>query len=548
MSIDLLIRNARIWTGDPARPWATSLAVTGGRVAGVGTEDGTEPEGDVATVVDLDGAFVVPGLHDVHNHHAVAGRTDLFECRFLPTDSLEAALDAVAAYARDLPPDGWVVGGNWGSNLLDRLSTLEAREALDAAAGGRPAMLRDDSNHNRWVSSEALRLAGIDAGTPDPAGGQVHRDPATGEPTGVLIEAGGLLVEKALAATATGSLEDDARCSERGIEILHTHGITAFQDAATSLQVLRALKHLDDTGRLKAWVVSSMPVNDVIFGSDPVGEELFAHREEVRSPHHFPDSVKIFLDGVPTSRTAAFLEPYLPDDLHGECWRGGTTMPAEDLLDVLRRTAAQGLSAKIHCTGDASVRMTLDAIATVRAEGHTDVRYHIAHGQYVHEDDVPRLAELDVVADLSPTLWFPGVILDAIKKCVPAERAERMHPNRWLLEHGTVLAGGSDWPVSVTPDVWLGIQGLVTREDPSGEFPGTLWPEQALTLEEALTVYTSASARAMGLSEHTGSLELGKSADFVVLDRDPFRTDPHELATITAQQTWFAGELVHRRH
>ncbi|MQA12406.1 MAG: amidohydrolase family protein, partial [Pseudonocardiaceae bacterium] len=415
------------------------------------------------------------------------------------------------------------------------------------AAGGRPVLLRDDSCHNRWVSSAALAVAGIDANSTDPAGGTVVRDPATHAPVGLLIESALIPVERAHAASAPASVEQNAGASRRGIEILHSFGITTFQDAAASLPMLEALKHLDDTGRLDAWVVTSLTVNDKVFGTHPLGQDLIDRRETYRSTHHRPDFVKIFLDGVPTSKTAAFLEPYLPDDMHGADWRGEATMSQDELTGWLLRVAAQGLSAKIHCTGDRSVRMTLDAVAAARAAGHTAPAFHIAHGQYIADEDLPRLAELSVVADLSPALWFPGVIVEAICACIPRERAERLHPNRDLLDAGVLIARGSDWPVAPSPNPWYGIHGLVNRADPTGTFPGRLWPEQAITVAEALHAYTLGAAHAMGTDDVTGSLKPGKSADFVVLDRDPLAVPVDDLAATTVDQTWFAGRKVYQR-
>lgn len=538
--------NAVIRTQDPQRPWASSMAVSGGRIAAL--DDGVEAlRGEGTETIDLGGAFVMPGLIDIHNHHSLAGAADLFECNFLPTDTVDTILDTVARWSATLAPGAWVVGGSWGSGLFEQLSRLETLARLDDASGGRPVLLKDDSKHNRWANSAAMALAGIDAQTADPTGGEILRDRATGQPTGVLIEAGGVLVERVVAQTQGYSLDEMAHACSRGIEILHSYGVTAFQDAATSLQIMEALRHLDETGSLKAWVVSSMQVNDFIFGTTPLGDDLISRGEEFRTAHHRPDFIKIFLDGVPPSRTAAFLEPYLPDDHHAHDFAGHATMPAGELTDWLRRTAKAGISAKIHCTGDASVRMVLDAVQVVRAEGFRDVKYQIAHGQFIHEDDLPRFAALDVSADISPSLWFPGVIYEAIKTVLPAERATRMQPNRDLLDSGARIAGGSDWPVSVSPNAWEAIQGLVTRADPTGQFPGTLWPEQAISFEEALAAYTSASAEALGLADLVGSLAPGKSADFIVLNQNPFEVEPASLGRTEAVQTWFAGEQVFQR-
>ncbi|NKX50769.1 amidohydrolase family protein, partial [Arthrobacter deserti] len=501
---ELLLVNGTIDTLDAGTPRTHALAAAGGRIQALGA--GAEAlRGPDTAVVDLGGAYVMPGLLDVHNHHLLAGQMDLFELDAPPTLDLDGFLQAVADHAAALGPDEWVVGGSWGSGLLGGINTAATLARLDEAAGGRPALLKDVSKHNRWASSRALGLAGIGGGTPDPDGGRILRDGA-GRATGVLIEAGGVLVEKALTRLRPVSVGDLARAAARGIEILHSYGITGFQDAAASLQLMRALKDLDERGELQAWVVTSMQANDFIFGTAPLGEGIIAHREETRSLHHRPDFIKIFLDGVPPAGTAAFLVPYLPEAGFPECHCGGTTMDPAELEGWLAGTAARGISAKIPCTGDASVRLVLDTVAKARAAGHTAPKYHIAHGQFVHPDDVARFAELDVTADISPSLWFPGVISEAIATVLPAERASRMQPNRALLDVGARVAGGSDWPVAVPPNAWEGIYGLVPRRDPTGQFPGALWPEQAISLDEAIRVYTTACAEAMGVDDVTGSL------------------------------------------
>ncbi len=545
MSRSTLHRNARIWTLDPGRPWADSFLVRDGIIAAVGDGQLADDTGDVE-VIDHGGAFVMPGMADVHNHHFLAGRADLFELAIDATADFDSVLTAVERWAVKLPPDAWVVGGGWASTLNERIAEPESLIALDKVTGGRPALLRDDTVHNRWVNSRALELAGITRDSVDPDDGTVVRD-ATGAPVGLLIESALIPVERARLAAAPSTVEQDAAACARGIEILHSFGITGFQDAAASLPMLRALRHLDDKGELPAWVVTSMQVNDKIFGIDPVGRPLLDAAQAHRSAHHRPDFIKIFLDGVPPSRTASFLEPYLPDAEHGDDWCGATTMTLPELTDWLISVAREGLSAKVHCTGDGSVRMMLDAVEAVRDAGHKATKFHVAHGEFIAPDDLPRFASLGVVADLSPALWFPGVINEANTSCLSRDRAERSCPNRDLLDAGVLLAGGSDWPVMPSPDPWPGIQGLVTRADPTGTFPGQLWAEQAITVEEALYAYSLGGARAMGTDDVTGSIEVGKSADFIVLDRDPLTTPVHSLIDTRVVTTYFAGLSVYRR-
>lgn len=540
---DLILTGATVRTVDRSRPVATAIAVADGRIIAVGSDADVEAfRGRRTEVRDLAGTAVYPGFVDVHNHHEVAGVTDLFELSFGTSLDLDAILSLVRERAASLPVGAWITGGSWASTLMDELNTSSARRRLDEAADGRPVMLSDDSHHNRWANSEALRLAGI-AKDAIPADGVTLLDATDGEPTGVLLEAAGILVAQAHARAGGLSAEQHRAASRRGVEMLNSFGVTAFQDAAASLEILDALKSLDDAGDLNAWVVSSLTINDEIFGHEPVGDDLIARGEEFRTAHHRPDFAKIFLDGVPPARTALFIDPYLPDDAHGAHFHGTTTMSFDELYDWLRRVAERGLGAKVHATGDGSARLLLDVVERVRAEGFTDTPFQIAHGQFLADDDIRRLVDLRVSADISPFIWYPGVIPDALA-AVLGDRAEHSQPNRSIIDAGGLVAGGSDWPVSESPNPLEGMQGLVTRADPLGRAPGTLWLEQAITAEEALEVFTINAARAMGLADETGSIEVGKSADFVVLDRDAVAGPADRMIQARVLSTWFAGREV----
>lgn len=540
---DLIFTGATVRTADRANPLVEAVAVAGGRILAVGTAEEMEAlRGRRTEVRDLGGAALYPGFVDVHNHHAIAGVTDLFELSFGTALGLDEILDLVRQRAASLPDGAWVTGGSWASTLMDELNSSAVRDRLDEASGGRPVMLSDDSHHNRWANSAAMRLAGITKDT-IPEDGVTLLDAVDGEPTGVLLEAAGIPVAQAYARAGGLTPDQHRAASKRGVELLNGFGVTAFQDAAASLDILGALKSLDDAGELNAWVVSSLTINDEIFGYDTIGEALVERGEEFRTAHHRPDFVKIFLDGVPPARTALFIDPYLPDEVHGAHFHGTTTMSFEELYDWLRTVAERGLGAKVHATGDGSAQLMLDVVERLRDENFTDTAFQIAHGQFLADADVERLARLRVTADISPFIWYPGVIPDALA-AVLGDRAEHSQPNRSIIDAGGLVAGGSDWPVSESPNPLEGMQGLVTRADPLGRAPGTLWLEQAITAEEALEVFTINAATAMGLDEETGSIVPGKSADFVVLDRDAVAGPADEMIRARVLSTWFAGREV----
>ena len=550
VTADLILQNGKVYTLDRSRPWAEAIAVRGGKIVAVGRD------GDIAALagpgtrtVDLRGRMVLPGIIDVHNHHLRGGQADLFETNFSPLLSFDDILALVRERAAKAAPDEWIYGGIWGSDIIGRLYSTAAKEALDGASLGRPVMLRDDSQHNRWVNSKALEIIGITAATPDPDGGEIIRDAATGEPVGLLLEKASSLAEMAVDATVPNPTERNMASARRAVEILNSYGITAFQDAAAMLPVLKALSALDAQNRLSAWCVASLPAHNSLFGEDVVGDDLIAMRENFRSAHVRPDFVKLFMDGVPPARTAAMLEPYVASPLYGCCFRGDSKLSVPELARWIAKCEKQGIATKIHCAGDASVRDTLDAIDVVRSFNGPGLKlmHHIAHASFIDPADIPRFKELGVVADLCPIIWYPSPIVEAIKAVVPADRAERFWPNRDLLANGVLMAAGSDWPVMPDPDPWLGIEGMVTRRNPGGDFPGALWPEQALDLATVLEIYTLNPAKAMGIDDVTGSIETGKSADFIVTDRNLFDIPAEDLADTKVLTTYFEGRVVYER-
>lgn len=548
---DLVVRNARIYTLDATKPWATAMAVRSGRVIAVGDAGDVENLAGADTeVVDLDGRMVMPGIVDVHTHMLMGGQAELFELRFSSTAGIEHILGVIREHARKIPPGGWIVGGQWSTDKLETLDTAQMLAALDEASQGHPVILKDDTYHNRWVNSATLRLAGIGADTPDPPGGRIGRD-AGGTPTGVMIESGAGLVERVLAESGHFTAQMDRDAMAHAIGTLNSFGVTAFLDAAAMESTLAALKGLDDRGQLTAWSVAAMPSVEPSFMFGISGDELFRRGPQYRSTHVRPDYVKFFLDGVPGTRTAAFHEPYQPvPPARCCCFCGTTTFSFPELVVWIDKCERQGLAAKVHCTGDAAVSQLLDAVEVVRKlRGPTSLVHHVAHASYIRDEDLPRFAALGVAADLSPFIWYPTTFLEGHKLTMGDERAMRFWPNRDLKAAGALMAGGSDWPVMPNPDPWDGIEGLVTRRNPRGEFPGVaLWPEQALELADALAIFTINSARAMGLGDTIGSLEAGKSADFIVLERNLFEIPADDIADTRVLQTWFEGRKVYQRN
>jgi predicted amidohydrolase YtcJ len=547
-SADLVLRNGAIYTVESGKPWVEAVAIKAGKYVAVGrnAEIG-KWIGKNTQVIDLAGAMVMPGLNDVHQHPLDGGYESLYSCSIPASATFDATIELVRGCAAKAEPGDWIVGGAWGSQHIERLSSLAALKALDEASGGHPVFLRDDTFHNRWVNSDALRRAGIDTTTPSPEGGVIVKDAANGQPVGLIKEFPAFRAVEALLPERQPERMRQAALA--AIKLNNSFGITGIQDAYSSEGYLKVWSGLDRNSGLNAWLVASMPAMPSPNPKERYGLALVNARNEFRTAHVRPDFAKLFLDGVPPARTSFFLEPYVEDAAHGAHFHGAANYTLKQLTDTLAALDKRGIPVKMHATGDASVRLALDAIAEVRSRnGAHGPRHHIAHTSFVAPEDIPRFKQLNVVADESPMLWFPTGLWYAIAAAIGQERAAQFWPMKNLQEAGALLAGGSDWPAGQdTPNPWIGIEGMVTRRNPTGEIPGALWPEQAISLTDALQVYTLNSARAMGMEKLTGSIKVGKSADLIVLDHNLFKIPAEQISHVAVQRTYFQGHVVYEQ-
>lgn len=542
---DTIIIGARALTVDRENSWIEAFAISSSLIIATGTNaEILELAGEHTRVIDVEGKMIMPGIVDVHSHLVLGGQQAAWELPIQPTWSIDEVLQAVVDAARELPLDSWIVGGIIGSLAMNEIVDSSYLARLDAAAGGRPVLLRDDTQHNRWVNSVTLALMGVDGDTPNIAGGEYVRD-SQGNLTGVMWELASRHAEETAVAGIPGQDHRNQISAAESIRIMNSYGVTATQESATFESALRAFSELDQAGALNAWVVGSMPARDFVVGVGAVGEPLFDSAEQYRTAHVRPDFVKAVVDGIPMSYTATFLEPYKPGHHHDACFRGVSYFTMPELVDLLDTCYTRGLGCKMHATGDGSVHEILDAVEIIRNLRGPGPTFHIAHVEFVTPEDVPRFAALNVVPDVSPAMWFPSPMSTAIDAVINKQVMARMWPLRELVASGALLSAGSDWPCALpTPDPWVGIETMVTRANPDPAFPGTLNPDQSLGLLDVLRAYTQNPATAMGLGDITGSLEIGKAADFIVLDRNLFEIAPDEVHLTVVEQTWFGGTLV----
>ncbi|GAA3678046.1 amidohydrolase [Arthrobacter ginkgonis] len=543
---DLIVTGGRIYTSNPAHEWAEALAVAGGKIVAVGTDAEVRALAAGSTaIVELDGELVLPGFSDGHSHLGLGGGQAAWELPILPTDTKEAIFEKVRAWGADLGPDEWIIGGIVGATVMDEIMNTDDLAALDAAGGGRPVLLCDDSMHNRWVNSRALELMDVGADTPDPDGGTYVRD-ASGALTGVLQELASAVAEAAADASVADPDSRNRVSLKTALETLNSFGITSVQDAATMEYSWKALSSLEADGEVTAWVVGSMPARNFI-EAGTVGEDLFAIGEAHRSTHVRPDFVKFVLDGIPMTRTSAMLQPYICHHGHDDPGFTGSPLWTQDeLVEALELCYDRGYGGKLHATGDAAVRLVLDAVEVVRRRHGFGPIFQIAHVEFVDPADIPRFAELQVVPDASPYIWYPSVIQDSIAKQIPEDTVNSSWPTKDMIDAGALLSAGSDWPCALpSPDPWTGLETLVTRRNPDPAVEGTLNASQRLTIAEAIAAFTRNPAAAMGLADVTGMIREGLSADFIVVDQNLFEIDPGTIHKTRVKQTYFEGRKVY---
>jgi predicted amidohydrolase YtcJ len=547
-SADLLLRNGAIAAPvlDDA-PGPGAVAVKDGRIAAVGTD--AELRGLVAAgteVVDLAGRMLVPGFQDAHVHPPSSG-LEMLRCNLSDAFTIDEYERIVTAYVHAHPEVEWIGGGGWSMDLFP--GGNPGREILDRVVPDRPVFLWSRDGHSGWANSRAIEAAGVTRDTPDPDDGWIVRD-ADGGPAGTFHEGAAFLIERHAPEEPRSAWTEGLRVAQRH---LHSLGITAWQDANVGTEAgyptFEPYLDLAGSGELTARVVGALWW-DRHRGLEQV-EDLLALRERGVVGRFAATSVKIMQDGVVENFTAAVLEPYLDTEGRTTHNVGKSFVEAEDLKRAVTRLDAEGFQVHVHAIGERGVREALDAFEAARtANGPNDLRHHIAHIQVIHPDDIPRFAALGVVANAQP-LWAvnEGQMEHLTKPFLGPERSGWQYPFGSLVRAGARVAMGSDWSVSSPNPVW-GIHVAVNRTSPP-EYPyghvsdDPFLPDERLDVRTALDGYTINTAYVNHLDATTGSIEVGKEADLVVLDRDLLSLPPEELSSATVELTLVAGERVY---
>ncbi|MFM9878441.1 MAG: amidohydrolase [Rhodoglobus sp.] len=541
---DVVFMGGSIFSAGMASSRSAALAVRNGRIAAVTDEVGIRDlVGPATQVVDLAGGLLLPGFQDAHVH-PVMGGIELGQCNLSEASDAADCLRLIEEFAAAHPDEEWILGGGWSMDFFS--GGTPTRSMLDAVVSDRPVFLMNRDHHGAWVSTAAIRLAGLDRVTPDPSDGRIERE-RDGFPAGVMHEGAMNLFGTVRPAIDAKTIYDGLL---RGQAELFSWGVTAWQDALVGEELgqpdtLDTYIHAATSGDLRGRVTAALWWQRHR-GIEQVAD-LVEKRARVRAradpTRLVAGSVKLMIDGIAENFTAAMSSQYLDARRHPTGNAGLSFIDPDDLVTFVTALDREGFQLHFHALGDRAVTEVLDALAAARrANGARDSRHHLAHLQVVADADLDRFAELDATANLQ-ALWAyaDAQLLDLTFPFLEQRLIDRHYPFGSLQRAGARLAAGSDWPVS-SPNPMAAIHVAVNRSISSEIAP--LGANQELDLATALTAYTAGSAFINNRDTNSGRLAKGYLADFAILDRDPFARPSHEISLATVSSTWIDGRKV----
>ena len=535
----LIFKNGRVWTGAPQQPWASAVAMAGSRITAVGGSEVVRLAGPQTRVIDLDGKFVMPGFNDSHVHF-LGGARGLKEVDLTGACTLEEMQKRLRDYAESHPQRAWITGSGWEYACFPE-DQRARKEDLDAAVRDRPAFIRAYDGHAAWANSRALRIGEV--GRTNFTGfGEVERNALTGEPTGYLKEGAMSLVSRHIPKPTR---EANLAALEEGYKLAASLGVTSLQNASGDAETVALYDEARKRGKQTARVSFAISVSN----KDAPLNDYAALKRQYSDDTLRVVGIKMMLDGVIEGYTAAMLAPYADRPSTS----GEPNWTAEDYNDMCVRADRLGLQIYTHAIGDRAVRMALDGFEmAVKRNGlrfhqtHKDRRFRIEHIEVVHPADIPRFAEIGVLAVMQPIHADPGTV-DVWSKAVGLKRLPQAFAWRTLERAGARVTFGSDWPACISFDPMRGIHNAVNRRTVDGK-PERGWiPTERVSLAMALRAYTGAGAIASFEEAAKGRITPGMLADLVVLSQDPFKIDPMKLHETRVLTTVFDGRVVYQR-
>ena len=533
---NLILKNGWVYTVDKNRTWAQTVAIAGDQIVFVGSNEGAESYlGSETVVIDLGGKMVLPGFVDAHAHpsHAMdfVGNISLYSL-----DSLEEYEKAIAEFVESHPDAEFYRGSGWADTLFPNLGPT--KEILDAIIPDRPIAIVSYDGHSMWVNSVTLERARINKDTPDPDGGRIERGSETGQPSGTLRETAFKLIEGVI---PDHSKEERKKALLAYQEMANRAGITMSHDAMLDVQAIAAFNALAEEDQLKMRFRGSITL-EPDQGIKQQIEMVLEERTRNTHPYFQTHAAKIFVDGVVEGGTAYLLDPYE----HKPEFRGEPIWDPESLKDACVALDAENIQIHFHVIGDAAARITLDALEHAQMKnGRRDSRHLITHLQLVEPEDIKRFKQLGVIAVPQP-FWFKidDYYAELALPYLGKERAAKQYPMQSFIDAGVIMASASDFPVTIPFDPLIAIQIGITRLDIVETTEEVLWSEERTSLEDLITSFTYNGAYANFLENETGSIEVGKQADIIVLNQNLFEIPAKEIAKAKVLLTLVNGNEV----
>nr|WKN35024.1 amidohydrolase [Tunicatimonas sp. TK19036] len=526
MPATFVITNATIWTGNPSQPEAQALAIGGDTIMAVGTDREIEAYiGDSTQVLDLNKQFVTPGFIDAHTHF-VTGGSRLSSVQLRDASTPEEFISRIRDFAKTVEPGTWITGGDWDHENWG--GELPHRNWIDSVTQQNPVWINRLDGHMALANTAALKFARVNSDAADVEGGEIIRDEENNL-TGVLKDNAMALVDQKM-PEPTDQLKD--RALEAAMRYVAEQGVTSVHHMSDDLDVL---ERFHQQGHLKTRIYAGMPIRE--------WESLVTKvKEQGRGDKWLRIGVlKGFMDGSLGSHTAAFLQPFTDAPTES----GLLVTEPEQMYEWAKKADSAGMQLMIHAIGDRAIRLLLDTYERVIQEnGERDRRFRIEHVQHIAPNDIPRLAEMNVIASMQPY----HAIDDGrwAEKVIGPERSKTTYAFRSLLDAGTRIAFGSDWFVA-PPTPLEGIYAAVTRRTLDGQNPEGWVPEQKISVEEALRAYTINAAYASFEENLKGTLEAGKLADFTVMDQNLLEETPEDIRETQITMTVVGGEVVYQK-
>ena len=530
---DLVLRNGKVYTMDASRSWAESIAIKNGKILSVGSDAQVNVHVASGTkVIDLGGRMVLPSFIDSHVHPVSAGM-EIGQLDFGDLSTKDEILKAISEYVAAHPNEKWIRGNTWQLPAFPNANPQ--KEWLDAIVSDRPAMMTSGDGHSIWVNTKALELAKITKDTPDPAGGRIERN-EKGEPSGTLRESATDLVWN---IWPKPTQEERNAGLLAALKKMNELGITGFQEASAGEPALKAYRAAEAKGVLTARVTVAQYADPE--KPDDQILEMKKWREAYNGKHIHPTAVKIFVDGVIEANTAALIQPYLDSKQPGELlWT------PEKLNSFVQKMDQEGFQVHFHAIGDRGVRAALDSVEFARKTNKRhESRAVLAHIELIDPAEIVRFVKLNAIPCFQP-LWAYAdtYITDLTIPKLGPQRSRWIYPIKSVSDTGATMAFGSDWSVSSVNPL-DGIEVAVTRREYDLQEAGPAFiPEERIQLHTALAAYTIGSAYANFWEKETGSLEVGKSADLIVLSQNLFEIAPTEISDTKVVFTMLEGKIL----